>query len=65
MNYLTKMAKLSIFCFFVFSSQAVAWLRPVYEDTVIVERSELIVTGHLVKNSICLLYTSPSPRDRS
>lgn len=46
------MAKLSIFCFFVFSSQAAAWLRPVYEDAVIVARSELIVTGHLEKNSI-------------
>ncbi len=38
--------------FFLFAASAQAWLRGPYEDSELVERSELIVVGHLVPESI-------------
>lgn len=36
----------------ILTQPAYAWLRPVYEDAVVVERSEMIVIGHLKEGSI-------------
>ena len=36
----------------ILSSVSFAWMRPVYEDATVVERSELIVIGHIKEGSI-------------
>jgi len=42
---------------------ASAWLRPIYEDAIVVERSELIVIGHLKQGSIKHVPHSKKPNE--
>ncbi|MEI6809117.1 MAG: hypothetical protein WCN95_10380 [bacterium] len=47
------------------SPSAYAWLRPLYEDALVVERSELIVIGHLKEGSIDYVPHSKKPGEDS
>ena len=48
----TVMMLISFVILLLASNAAFAWLRPQYEDAIVVQRSELIVVAHLKKGSI-------------
>ena len=47
----------------VLSQPAAAWLRPLYEDAIVVDRSELIVIGHLKEGSIEYVPHNKKPNE--
>src|SRR6185295_16917824 len=58
-----KLFRFSIFllCSLMYQP-AYGWIRMTHEDAVVVQRSELIVVGHLIRGSISTTYPAPGFR---